>query len=576
MLKFSHSMQYTKVNIRYVFFSLIGTVIVLWQLLGNGYILTLDMIFGPHVDLVHTAGSLWNTAPTTYLLSFLTTVFGGIVAQKILLVTIFFLLFYLPLHFTRKVFIGEGITKQTYGVEYIVSLIFAVNPFVYERFLAGQWNVIFGYALLVPLLTYLLEFCKEWNNRVSLKLVAAIILMGAVSTHIFIMSLLVITVFLIVNLFARKFDISFLKKILLLGLVVLICSSYWLIPAITGPKTTASTFESEHWEAFKTTGEGKFGTLGNVLTLHGFWGEDESWASRFVLPNKGGGTFAVPLSLLLILVVAGMISGISKKETRKWTIFMIVLTCLVAVFSCGVGEGIFKSLNTWLFENISFWKGFRDTEKWSAFIAFSYALFAGLGSMKILSYFADAEKFPQFIKYRRTIFCILFAIPLFITPMMLFGFSGQLNTVQYPDSWAQVNSVLKRDKKCRALFLPWHQYYYLKFNDGILTGNVSRNYFDCDIIHAKNVELGSVMNQGDNGEEYDVIDKIVTDNNADPDEVIEILKQKGIRYIIFTDDIEYADPYLYPFLGSKYSRDTINKSYPQLIKEKGIYLYSLY
>jgi len=536
-----------KRNSFYILFAFFCTGVVLWQLLASGYVLTLDMIFGPHVNLARSAGDLLNTAPMWYLLSFVTYVLGGWITQKILLVAIFFLLFYLPLRFFRKIF---GI-ENTHGAEYVASILFAINPFVYERFLAGQWAVLFGYALLIPFTAYLIGFCKEWNYKNFLKLLVAIILIGVVSTHILIMSVIVTTLAFVTNFIVRKFNLSFLKMGLLLGAAVLVCSSYWLVPAVLSKTTPLTTFGPEHWEVFKTAGSGHFGTLGNVLMLHGFWGEHEEWITRFVLPKEGGWVFGTAITLLFLLVLVGIYSGLKDKKIRNTTIFMGGVMFLAVIFSCSIGEGIFRNLNLWIFEHVSFWKGFRDTEKWSALVALGYALFVGLGSVKILSYFTQA-------KYKITILCILLAIPLFITPMMLFGFAGQLKAVQYPQSWSEVNNVLKQDRNCRALFLPWHEYYSLKFNDDILTGVVARSYFNCDIVEGQNMELGGISSQGGNGDEYNIIEQAVTDNNANLDNTIELLRERGIRWIIFTDDIVGEDPYKYPFLGSKHSHEVIH------------------
>jgi hypothetical protein len=544
-----------KKNNIYILFSLIGVLVVLWSLLSSGYVLTLDMVFGPHFDLTRNTGDLLNTVPLWYFLAFLTYVFGGWIAQKILLIILFFLLFYLPLHFFKKIFNIEN----THGAEYVMSLVFVVNPFVYERFLAGQWAVIFGYALLVPFTAYLFEFCKEVGYKNGLKLLGIIILIGVISTHIFIMSLIVTGLACIVNLVRLKFDLEFIKKGLLLGLTVLVCSSYWLIPAIISPTgTPLATFGPEHWEVFKTAGSGYWGTLGNVLSLHGFWEEHEVWVSRFFLPKDGGFSFAVSLILLFSIISFGIYSGFRDRQLRVRVSFLIFVMFLAMVFSCGIGEGVFRNFNLWMFEHVSFWKGFRDSEKWSVLLALGYALLAGLGTRFILSYFQRQE-------YRRIVFYVLIAIPLLYTPMMLFGFIGQLKSVQYPNSWTEVNNVLKQDKNCRALFLPWQQYYSLHFNNEILTANLSRNYFDCDIVQGKNMNLGTVVSQGGNGEEYDAIEKEVTNNDANPDSVIEFLKGRGIEYIIFTDDVIGEDPYKYLFLRSKLLLKVINKG--------GIYLF---
>lgn len=148
---------------------------------------------------------------------------------------------------------------------------------------------------------------------------------------------------------------------------------------------------------------------------------------------------------------------------------------------------------------------------------------------------------------------------------MLFGLSGQIKTTQYPDSWNEVNNVLREDKNCKALFLPWHQYFSLRFNEDLLSANPSSVYFDCEILQGKNMELGSIGSQEGNGEGYNILEKVVIDNNTDVDSTIQFLKENDIKYIIYTNDIAYEDPYLYPFLKSKLINEVININ--------GIYLY---
>ena len=105
----------------YILFSILRTLIVLWHFLTSGYVLTLDMVFRPHIDLVRNAGDLLNTYPIWWLLSLLTYIPSGWISQKILLATLFFLLFYLPLHFFKKIFNIEN----NHGAEFVTSLLFA-------------------------------------------------------------------------------------------------------------------------------------------------------------------------------------------------------------------------------------------------------------------------------------------------------------------------------------------------------------------------------------------------------------------------------------------------------------------
>ncbi len=545
-----------KKNNIYIIFSILGVVIVLWQLLLSGYVLTLDMVFGPHMNLTRNAGDLLNTLPFYYILYAIKYIFGGWIMQKILLVTIFFLMFYFPLRYFKKIFNLE----ETYGVEFVVSLFFVINPFVYERFLAGQWAVLFGYVLLVPILAYLISFCRDWNNRNTLKLLASIVILGAVSTHILMISLVIIPIVIFANFIYQKWSLSFLKKSILLGLGVIIISSYWLIPAILSKGTVVTTFGADHWEVFKTATNSHIGTIGNVLSLHGFWGEHEEWIKRFVLPSEGGWVFVTSLFLFIGIVFTGIYAGVKDKKIRLMVFLLIFVMFLATVFSSGITDGIFKNFNMWMFENVSFWKGFRDSEKWSAILALGYALLAGLGARYLISNLKN-------IKYQKVALYMILTIPILYTPMMLFGLSGQIKTTQYPDSWNEVNNVLREDKNCKALFLPWHQYFSLRFNQDILSANPAGVYFDCGMVQGKNMELGSISSQGGNGEDYETIENVIIDNNANIDNTIKFLREKGIKYIIYTDDIDYEDPYLYPFLKSDHLVEVFHS--------KGIYLYRI-
>ena len=91
-------------------------------------------------------------------------------------------------------------------------------------------------------------------------------------------------------------------------------------------------------------------------------------------------------------------------------------------------------------------------------------------------------------------------------------FYGQLKPVWYPSSWLQVNDTIKDSPDCSAVFLPWHLYYSLSFNNGILTADPSAAFFDCDIIEGQNADIGSIdINASDasTSSAYDAINRAV-------------------------------------------------------------------
>jgi hypothetical protein len=535
-----------------VLISVTGSAVVLWQLLLSGYVLTLDMVFGPRLDYVGTVGDLVNTAPVWGVLKFLTAVVGGVLTQKILLLGLFFILFYLPLHFLPRIWKGFELK----GAEYIGALIFAINPFVYERFLAGHWMVLVGYALLVPLTSYVIEFCSVPSYRSGAYVGGTILLIGAVSTHFLIIGIILVGLVSVVRVMAERDRAQFIRHGLLVAFGVFVISLYWVVPALNNHGAIVyEKFGPEHWEVFKTVGG-----IGNVLALKGFWGEREYWAGQFVMPGTGLPA-QVALVGLALLVAAGVWTGLRSKETRKITYGLLGVAFIALVFSTGIGDTIFKGFNTWMFEHISFWKGFRDSQKWSGVLALIYTVLGTYGTYFVVS---------RFTKHRRIVLGLLALIPLVYTPSILFGFSGQLHAVHYPAEWSAVNEIMQKDSPadtpCRALFLPWHQYYTLKFNNNILTGNVSRAFFDCDVIHGKNMELGSIESQGGNGEEYEAIETMVTNPAFPTAGTLGTLRGLGIRWIIYTNDVEQFDQFSYPFLQGnlaekRYSKNGIDLYY---------------
>ena len=436
--------------------------LILWQLLLPGYILTLDMVWG----------GIWIT-------------------QKLFLIVLFFLLFYLPYRF----FPFEIDSK----FKYWAAIFYAINPFVYERFLAGHWLVLLLYALLPPLIYYLIRLFKNFKKYCPY----------------FIFWLLAA-----VLAFSFYFD-HFIKVI-----------------KISNP---------EYWQVFKTASFPIGGSLAKVAMLYGFWGESYPWANYFIWPK-------LFIILPVFALIAGLIIlGIRKAwfQNKRLTVLLLVVGFLSFVFASGIGEGLFKNFNLWLFENIPFWRVFRDTTKWLGPLAYVYAVFGALGvSAASHAFFRSDGGDAEFRKaspasgvlasgqnkrsslnqtLKKAWLVALFILPLLYTYPMLGGFARQIQPVWYPESWVEVNNILKQDKECKALFLPWHLYYSLSFNNNLVTANPAAKFFNCQIISSQDIEIGEI------------------ERTAWPDWQD---KAEKIKYIIYTPDLEGADIYDYSFLNS--------------------------
>jgi len=516
-----------------IIFFLVATVVILWQMLLPGYILTLDMVFTPKVKVFLDQSLIQNTLPIKYLLQIINYIIPGWLIQKIIIILIFFLSGFLGYLFL------PGVKKL--GMNYWVGLFLMANPFVYERFLAGHWMHLIAYAFLTPLSLFIINFSKNPNFKNTSGLALLLFLVGVFSVHFLAISLILTFIYLLIIFIKLVIQKQYLKvkKIFIYSIVatiiILILSSYWLIPYFLNQNNHLNNFNQKDWQTFATAGDLEFGTTLNVLGLYGFWAEYHPWADYFLWPKANLG-WVILLGFLLFLALIGLCSSWKSKKSEE-LIFFLTAGIIGFIFSAGVGDTIFKTLNQFMFENIWFWPGFRDSQKWSGLLVISYAYFVSLGIYQTLKYLSDILKVEA-----RKIIIFSFLIPILYTYTIWGGFSRQLKPVWYPESWHQVNEILNQDSShFKALFLPWHQYLSLNFNQKLISQNPAKDFFDKPIIQGENPEVGQIYSQS---VDLDVkaVENILLQTRGDKNiSIIPGLKKVGIKYIIFSNDLAGID-----------------------------------
>ena len=507
------------------------------------------MTFVPRIPRPSFApGALMNAFPIAWMWYGLGLLFSGWVVQKIMLVLLFVSLPVIGYHFILPK-ISSRISRLW------VALFFTINPFVYTRFLAGQWGILFAY-LFAPIafsqILALIPTRDAHDEPTSLVrrayLPASLALVFAFSPHIGMMLLIVTAMAYLWCLIAiRGSWRNVLKGGLIHGAIFAVLTSYWTIPAwLQRNASVVGSFGSQHWEAFRTASHSVIGTIGNVLTLYGFWGERNPWATQFIWLNQSWSFLTIVSGCLIAAVVlTGLISSVRNRATRSSSLFLFVILIASIIFSCGIGDGPLRPFNLWLFEHISFWRGFRDSQKWSALIGIVYAYFAGTGLQFILHYFKH-----KIIQCAVVIVSGL-AVIIYSSPM-LFGFSGQLQPSWYPQAWDQVDEVLKADAGCKAIFLPWHMYYPSHSAHGILIANPAKSFFHCEMITSQNVELDGIRVQEPFNPAYNAIEGVVTGSDHWSLEMgLEVLRQAGIHYVIAADIMEGQDSLKYEFIQAQ-------------------------
>jgi len=423
---------------------------IIFPLLEGKYILTLDTIVSPtslHAksfsDFIYgvwvnrpNLGELGIDASRIPLLIVsvaLKKLFPTYILQKLEMFLIFFL---------SMMSMYSLIDTKKYLPKYFAAFLYAINPFTYTRFLAGHWSLLLGYAILPYLLKELLR--KELRVK---NIVLWLSLISILSTHILVMS------FIVMLIFIKKP----LRKYVSIAFVFILLNIYWIYPVISAKTITISTIDSGDTEAFMSRNHFVNILFTNAM-MYGFWR-----AEAYFMPSI---YLLVPVFIIILyLAVHGAIAG---KKTRF--ALMAVVSLVLAV---GIAHPYTEKIFQFLF-NIPLMRGFREPNKFVALLALSYSVMGAYGLNKIKRFRA-----------------VLLLLPFLFTPL-LFMLDTQIKPIDYPPDYYEMNTFINEDKnEFNVLFLPWHLYLDFRWIDNWdkRIANPAAIFFDKPVIQGDNMEI---------------------------------------------------------------------------------------
>lgn len=470
------------------------SLLILGPLLLPGYILTLDMSFTPQLRLPTQVG---NGYVFLALLHWLNLIVPADWLQKLLLSGIFWLagvgMYCLADQllgaFVQQPGQDEVPNRLTHYYRltglHTAGLFYVANPFTYGRLMAGQYGVLFGYALLPWFMRSLLYFLQAPRWRQAGKVTAWALLVSIVSIHS--LGPLAIIGLLGLGLYIwRKYrERHYLKRIVLMVPAMvgiwLVASSYWLWPLVRGTNSVGAfvySFDSGDRQAFATTGASAVEKVGNVLGLQGFWAERYD---LFIQPQQTTPGWALLIFSLLVIVVIGAVAYYHKAKGMA----LLLCSCVIlgALLAAGIGS-------EWFAQQLPLLGGFREPQKFAMLIAMAYGPLLAVGVITILNKLDNVllrQKRQNTIgvSHRRLTVvlvamagALLLLLPLATTRIIFWAANGQLRSVSYPSGWQAVNDRLNEDsEQFQVVCLPWHLYTNLDFV-GRVVANPAAKYFD--------------------------------------------------------------------------------------------------
>lgn len=486
---------------------------VMLPLLQPGFILTLDMVFTPHLRLPDTITSSYVLHAVLYLLGH---ILPADLVTKLLLVAALLLAMF-GMHRLLRCYMPRR-AGTDWGL-YIAAVFYGLNPFTYSRFMAGQYSVLLGYALLPWFVRQLIVFGREPYLMNALKLGMASALIGIVSIHTLGEVAVIAVVAASLGLWQYRSELHAYIRYGAAALgVCLLLSSYWLIPLVIGQGKTADTihsFTAADTQAFATTGGSVIGKIGNIIRLQGFWAEDRA---LYMLPQDRTVLWGLMMLVVLALVAVGSVA-LWRKHPAGAVLFG-ASALIGTVLALGCISGLLSAV------------GFREPHKFVGLVALAYAVFIAFGMQTTLR----RVQVRGMIAYTAGI-AVACALPLMITRVMLWGFDGQLVPRHYPASWTAVNRRLNQDQgRGDVLALPWHQYMSYRFA-GRIIANPSASFFDRTIIVSQDPELGGASS-GKQDVTHQTLNKILA-TDIRSEEFSRQLANLHIKYVLLAKELDY-------------------------------------
>jgi hypothetical protein len=514
-----------------------STLLIIWRLLLPGYIFTLDMGFPPDIDPLKVLSGLENGVIssvtgifTISLVNLLKTIIPFWIIQKAILFASFFLCG-VSAHRLCP-------TKSAAG-KFFAGTLYMLNPFTFVRYINGHWLILLGYAIIPFAVKQFMNFFESSNKKTeSLKTIIILSVIGAISAHVFVMTSFILLVFYILYLLQKERKSNFAKVtffVLFILATTLIVNSYW----ITLNFLTVNATEKISYQDLLVFRSREWGTGSNLIftlaSMHGFWRPPEGYHYvSEILPF-----WQVLFIFILLLAIYGLIVFFNDKQIGVYVQGLLFSAIISMILALGVANQYTTVVFEFLFNNIFFFRGFREPQKFVALIVLAYSFLGGLAVGTISNYLKKhLRKF-----FGSIIIMFLLVIPFLYSINMLAGIGGQPSLGWFPEEWYETNNFLiNKTGDFIVLFFPWHAYMLFSWSERVIV-NPAPSFFQKPIIQGKNIEVEDIETQSI--EPFQNYIRFLLEHKYKIHNLGCLLSLINVRYIILAKEVDYLS---YDFL----------------------------
>jgi hypothetical protein len=453
---------------------------IVGPLLGPGHILTLDAPLALNWDV---EGYFWgvndgpesvfaatyNSAPIAFVLKSIGFVIAPSVVEKLWIVLLFWL-----------AALGAYRLPQLEGeARYYAGAFYAVNPFTYIRFITGQWGVLGAYALTPFAVTSFLRMLERPHPREAVKTAGFLTLIGFLQVHGLALALLVLA-----GLYIGRIAVvpgsfrSSLSMVLLTAALFLGVNLFWIVRYMMVGGGIVDNMPIGELSFFAAS------PAIDVLSLRGFW-----LSGAFTDISDLSSAWWLLFAPLFFLASYGALTMLGVRSLRWLAVGLVLTGSAGAVLAAGPAISITEPAFRALWEQVPWYRAFRDSHKFVALLALAYVYLGAYGLRHVLDVARRAT--PSARRLARPAGVLILIVPIVYT-LPILGSWGQLRPTDFPADWKQVRSILNDDPgDYNVLVLPWHMYMVFDWlpNRMKQLANPAPNFFSQPTISGDNVEI---------------------------------------------------------------------------------------
>jgi hypothetical protein len=549
-------------------------LLALGPLLGRGYVLTYDMVFVPRLELARGLLGL-DTAvaravPADLLVALASRLVPADLVQKLVL---------------AGIFVGgaAGAARLTPARSPLpraaAAVLYAWNPFVYERLVMGHWGLLVSYAAL-PWVARAAIDLRAGTDGATRRLVLALAVAafgnpagGLIATAVALCVGGVDT-----RRLAGRGGVDSRRRSLpgrvtlpfggpgngawgsrasrgrglrergarlppgragvaaRAGIVVavgLVVNAPWMVPSLLRPGGVP--VRPEGVAAFAARPDGPLGTVGSLVGLGGIWN------ALAVPPGVGSWPWLAGFAVVLTVAAAGLPALLGRSPAggagepgpgQRWppgaAVGLLVAAGAGLVLAAAPAVPGLRDLVELVVTQVPGGGLIRDGQKLVAPLALVEAVCFGLGVERVL------PALPP--RWGRPAAALLVAAPVLLLPALAWGGAGRLAAVRYPPAFAQARAVMSADREPGAvLTLPWHLYRPFSWNGDRVVLDPAQRWFSRRAVGNDDLELVGLTVPGEDPYAARLGPLIGSPAPLAPD-----LRGAGIRYVLLYKEGDWA------------------------------------